>query len=193
MRKMALLLACLAWSARSAAAAEYAIDPEHSSVLFRVRHLVGRVTGQFDKFSGTFTYEKENPKAWKTAATIDAASINTKTPERDKHLRSADFFEVEKYPTLSFTSTRVDAVKGARAKLLGKLTIHGVTKSVALSLEIGGAAKDPYGNERAAFVATGRINRKDFGLTWNDVLETGGALVGDDVDLTLEIEGIKKK
>ncbi|MBI3553606.1 MAG: YceI family protein [Elusimicrobia bacterium] len=191
MRPSIVLLAALL--AGSADAATYKLDPEHTSVMFRVRHLVGHVTGQFTKFDGTFDYDPKNPKAWKASATIDAASVDTKTAQRDKHLRSEDFFNVEKYPKLSFVSTKVTAVKGNRTKLLGKLTILDTTKPIALDLEIGGVAKDSGGNERAAFTATGRIDRKDFGLIWNDTLETGGVLVGDDVDITIEVEGIRQK
>jgi polyisoprenoid-binding protein YceI len=178
--------------ATNASAATYKIDPEHSSVMFKVRHLVGHVTGQFTKFDGTFDYDAKDSKKWKAQATIDAASVDTKTAARDKHLRSEDFFNVEKFPKLTFVSTKVSGLKGNRAKLLGKLTILETTKPIALDLEIGGVAKDPAGQERAAFTATGRINRKDFGLTWNDTVETGGVLVGDDVDMTIEVEGVRQ-
>lgn len=174
-------------------AATYKIDPEHSSVSFRVRHLVGHVTGQFDKFEGSFDYEPAKPAAWKAQAVIDAASIDTKTAARDKHLRSSDFFDVEKFPKLTFVSIKVTGLKGGHAKLLGKLTILETTKPIALDLEIGGLAKGQSGEERAAFSAKGRINRKDFGLTWNDTVETGGVLVGDDVDIAIEVEGVRQK
>jgi polyisoprenoid-binding protein YceI len=187
-----LLAVCVVLAAGPAQAATYKIDPEHSSVMFRVRHLVGHVTGQFTKFEGTFDYDAKDSKKWKTQATIDAASVDTKTAARDKHLRSEDFFNVEKYPKLTFVSTKVTGLKGNRAKLLGKLTILDTTKPIALDLEIGGVAKDASGQERAAFTATGRINRKDFGLTWNDTVETGGVLVGDDVDMTIEVEGLRQ-
>jgi polyisoprenoid-binding protein YceI len=177
----------------SANAATYNIDPEHSSVMFKVRHLVGHVTGQFDKFDGAFDYDPKNPKTWKAQATIDAASVDTKTAARDKHLRSEDFFDVEKHPKLTFASTKVGNIKGNHAKLWGNLTILDTTRKVALDLEIGGIAKDSAGQERAAFTATGRINRQDFGLKWNDTVETGGVLVGDDVDITIEVEGIRQK
>src|SRR5262249_29615997 len=127
------------------------------------------------------------------SATIDASSIDTKVSQRDNHLRSADFFDVAKFPTLTFVSTKVTQAKGDHAKLLGKLTIHGVTKSVALDLTINGTDKDAGGNGRAGFEAATRINRKDFDLTWNDVVESGGVLVGDDVDITIEAEGIRQK
>jgi polyisoprenoid-binding protein YceI len=188
------ILAALAvfWAA-PARSATYAIDPDHTSVMFTVRHLVGHVTGQFDKFTGSFDYEPGKPQLWKASATIDASSVDTRVAARDKHLRSDDFFDVGKYPALSFVSTKVTGIKGDHAKLLGKLTILDTTKPIALDLEIGGLQKDANGIEHAAFTAKGRINRKDFGLTWNDTIETGGVLVGDDVDITIEVEGLRQK
>jgi len=191
--KIALAFAIIVQLAASAYAATYRIDPDHSSVGFRVRHLIGHVNGQFDKFEGTFDYEPKKPQTWKTSAKIDASSVDTKVQKRDDHLRSADFLDVKNYPEITFVSTKVSGVKGSRAKLLGKLTIHGVTKSIALDLEIGGVDKDAGGNERAAFSAKTKINRKDYGLTWNDVVESGGALVGDIVEISIEAEGIKQK
>ena len=183
----------LALYAAAASAAVYKLDPDHTAVTFRVRHLVGHVTGQFDKFDGIFVYDPKNPAVWRASATIDASSIDTRVAARDKHLRSSDFFDVEKYPTLTFVSTKAAQVRKGRAKLLGKLTIHGVTKPIALDLDIGGTEKDAGGNERAAFTATGRIDRKKFGLTWNTYVESGGALVGDQVDITIEAEGVRQK
>ncbi len=182
-----------ALAALPARAATYTIDPDHTSVMFTVRHLVGHVTGQFDKFSGSFDYVPGKPQVWKASATIDAASVDTRVAARDKHLRSGDFFDVGNYPALSFVSTKVTAVKGDHAKLLGKLTILDTTKPIALDLEIGGLQKDANGVEHAAFTAKGRINRKDFGLTWNDTIETGGVLVGDYVDITIEVECLRQK
>jgi len=190
--RLCLIFLAAVTAAGSAHAATYKVDPEHSSVMFKVRHLVGHVTGQFTKFDGTFDYDPKDPKKWKAQATIDAASVDTKTAARDKHLRSEDFFNVEKFPKLTFVSTKVTSLKGSHAKLLGKLTILETTKPIALDLEIGGVAKDSSGAERAAFTATTRINRKDFGLTWNDTVETGGVLVGDDVDITIEVEGVRQ-
>ena len=191
--KSSLLMAALVALAPCAHAGIYKIDTDHSSVVFRVRHLVGHVTGQFTRFEGSFTYEKANPGVWKASATIDATSIDTRTRQRDDHLRSEDFFDVKNYPTLSFVSTKVTGIKGERAKLIGKLTILDETRPVVFDLEIGGTAKGSDGLEHAAFTAKARIDRKDFGLTWNDTIETGGVLVGDSVDITLEIEGILQK
>jgi polyisoprenoid-binding protein YceI len=171
----------------------YSIDPNHSNVNFTIRHLVGHVTGHFDKFQGTFNYDPANPKSWSTEATIDAASINTGIDKRDGHLRSPDFFDVQKYPTLSFKSTGVTDVKGSTGKLHGDLTLHGVTKPVVLDLEIGGTVKNPMGpGERAGATATGRINRKDFGMVWNKVMDAGGLMVGEDVDIVINVEAVSK-
>lgn len=166
----------------------YEIDRAHSTVSFKVRHLLTKVRGRFDAFKGTLEYVKGKPKSWKVNAEIEANSINTNLPDRDKHLRSADFFEVKKYPKIMFKSKKIKNVKGNRAKLHGDLTIHGVTKPVVLDMEIGGIAKDPWGNTKAAFSAVTKINRKDFGLVWNKVLETGGVLVGEEIEIELEIE-----
>lgn len=193
MKRALLAIVALAALASRGHAGVYKIDPEHSTVMFRVRHLVGHVTGQFNRFDGYFVYERANPAVWKASATIDAASIDTRTKQRDEHLRSEDFFDVQNYPTLSFVSTKAAGIKGEHGKLLGKLTILDVTKPIALDLEIGGTAKGSDGREHAAFTAKTRIDRKDFGLTWNDTIETGGVLVGDDVEITLEIEGILQK
>ena len=173
-------------------ATTYAIDRDHSTVGFKIRHLFSNVTGSFDEYQGTVNYVAGHPEQWSAEATIQAASINTKTPPRDKHLRSADFFDVEKYPTLTFKSTGVKNATNTTAQLTGDLTIHGVTKPVALDIEIHGAGKDPWGNVRAGFSGRTTINRTDFGLHWNQAVETGGVLVGEDVEILLEVEGIVK-
>jgi len=176
----------------SSHAATYTVDADHTTVSFKIRHLFSNVQGQFNKFEGTIDYEPGKPEAWKTSGTIDTASINTNVEQRDKHLRSADFFDVEKYPAISFKSTKVTDATDKGAKLEGVLTMHGVEKPVVLDLSTHGVGKDPWGNVRAGFTATTKINRKDFGLNWNQTLETGGVLVGEEVEITLEIEGILK-
>ncbi|TBR26458.1 polyisoprenoid-binding protein [bacterium] len=186
-----LLAALLLFVAAPARATDYTLDPEHSSVQFRIRHLLGKVSGQFTKFEGAFTYVPGKPEAWKVKATIDAASIDTRTAKRDEHLRSADFFDVKKFPSLTFVSKKVLVPKNGKAKLYGDLTIRDVTKPVILDLEIGGEAKDPWGNFKSNFTATGKIKREDFGLTWNEALESGKALVGSEVEITIEAEGSK--
>ena len=159
---------------------------------FKIRHLFSKVEGTFNEFEGSFDYVPNHPEQWKAAATIQAASINTRVEQRDKHLRSADFFDVERYPTVTFTSTEVTDVTPTNTKLHGRLTIHGVEQPVVLDLEIHGEGKDPWGNLRCGFTATTRLNRKDFGIVWNQALETGQFLLGDDVDVTLEVEGLAK-
>lgn len=174
----------------SAFAATYKIDPDHSSVSFTIRHLFSNTKGEFKKFEGTIDYEPGQPETWKTEATIQADSIDTNVAPRDKHLKSADFFDVEKYPTLTFKSTKLTATSDTKATMEGMLTIHGVEKPVTLDVDIHGVGKDPWGNTRAGFTATTQINRKDFGLNWNKTVETGGVLVGDEVKIEIEVEGM---
>lgn len=171
-------------------AATYRIDTDHTTVSFRIRHLLSYVQGHFREFEGSFDYEPGKPDTWKASATIQAASIDTNVKERDKHLRSKDFFDVETHPTLTFQSTGVQEAMPTSTKLEGLLTIHGIQKPVVLDVEIHGVAKDPWGNVRSGFTATTNIHRKDFGLVWNQALETGQLLVGEEVAITLEVEGI---
>jgi polyisoprenoid-binding protein YceI len=193
MRHLLLAAAALSLAAASAAAAAYEIDPAHSSIGFKAKHVAGKVPGRFTKYSGTFTYDPKNPKAWKAEATIDAASINTDVEARDKHLKSDAFFDVEKCPTISFKSTKVEAVKGDTFKLAGDLTMHCVTKPVVLDVEANGTGKDPWGNESASFSATAKINRKDWGINWNKTLDSGSLFVSDEIQLNLEVTGNIKK
>ena len=183
----------------SALAATYQVDPDHSTVSFKIRHLVSNVQGTFNKFEGTIDYEPGKPDTWKMSGTIDVASINTNVEKRDAHLRTADFFDVEKYPTIVFKSGAVKEATDtslpagqAGAKLEGVLTMHGVEKPIALDVAIHGVGKDPWGNVRAGFTATTKINRKEFGLNWNETLETGQLLVGEEVVITIEAEGVLK-
>ena len=178
--------------AQAAWATTYAIDKDHTTVAFKIRHLFSKVEGTFNDFEGTFDYVPGHPEQWKASTTIQAASIDTRVEPRDKHLRSADFFDVEHHPTITFTSTEATDVTPTSAKLHGLLSIRGVDKPVVLDLEIHGEGKDPWGNIRSGFTATTKINRKEFGLTWNQALETGQLLVGDDVEISLEVEGITK-
>jgi polyisoprenoid-binding protein YceI len=182
------LLAC-AILAAPAVAATYTIDRAHSGVGFKVKHLmVSNVRGTFNDFSGTVVYDPADPQSWQVDATIQATSIDTGEPKRDEHLRTDAFFDVAKFPTLAFKSTGVTANKDGTFLLTGDLTMHGVTKPVTLSLEVNGTIKDPWGTTKAGFTATGRLNRADFGLTWNKALETGGMVVGDEVTLMLDVE-----
>lgn len=179
----------------SAFAADYEIDPAHSSASFSVKHMmVSTVRGQFNKLSGTFLYDERNPSKSKLEATIDASSIDTNEPKRDEHLKSPDFFDVAKYPTITFKSTKVEKGAKGHLKVTGDLTMHGVTKPVTLDVEGPTApAKDPWGNVKVGATATTTVNRKDFGLNWNKALETGGVMVSDEVKITIDAELGQKK
>ena len=181
---LGLLIATPAW------ATTYKIDADHSTVGFKIRHLFSNVQGAFDQYEGSFVYVPGQPEQWSATATIQTASINTKVAERDKHLRSKDFFDAATYPTLAFKSTQVTDATATGAKLHGALSLHGVEKPVVLDVTIHGEGKDPWGNIRSGFTATTSINRKDFGIIWNKALETGQLLVGEEVEIILEIEGV---
>jgi polyisoprenoid-binding protein YceI len=169
------------------------IDPVHSVAEFKVKHMmISNVKGQFPKVSGALTFDEADLAKSRVEALIEAASINTREDQRDAHLKSADFLDVEKFPTLSFKSTRINIVRDGELAVEGDLTIRGVTRKVVFSVEgPTPPAKDPWGNTRVAVSATTKINRKDFGLTWNTALETGGILVGDEVTITLDVQFVK--
>jgi polyisoprenoid-binding protein YceI len=171
----------------------YKIDPAHSSAQFVVRHMmITNVRGGFSSVQGTVVYDPENVKDTSIEAIIDASTINTMEPQRDTHLKSADFLDVEKFPTITFKSKSVSAAGEGELNVTGDLTLHGVTKEVVLKVEGPTAeGKDPYGNLRIGASATTKIKRSDFGLTFNAVLDTGGVLVGDDLKLELEVSLIK--
>ena len=169
------------------------IDSSHSSVHFSVRHLViAKVRGVFARWSGTVQAPDGEFSKGTVNVTIDASSIDTGVADRDAHLKSADFFDVAQYPELRFVGRRVQPRSGADIDVVGDLTIKGITREVVLRVEQHGQAKDPWGNLRVAFSAKTSIDRKDFGLTWNQVLETGGVMVGDRVDIEAEIEAVKQ-
>ena len=169
------------------------IDSSHSSVHFSVRHLViAKVRGQFSRWTGTLTVPEGDFGRAALDVVIDAASIDTGVADRDAHLRSADFFDVERFPEITFTGGTVTRAAGDRLRLEGALTIKGVTRDVVLDVELLGTAKDPWGNERAAFSATAAVDRKDFGLTWNQVLEAGGVMVGDRVEIAIDVEAVRQ-
>ncbi|MHB8079467.1 MAG: YceI family protein [Candidatus Krumholzibacteriia bacterium] len=190
---IALVLPVCAALAAPAAAATFTIDPAHTSVGFTVRHMmVSNVRGSFGDFAGTVDYDSADPQAWKVEATIQAASVNTGVPKRDDDLRSPDFFDVAAFPTLTFRSTGVKPAPDGAYLLTGDLTMHGVTKPVTLTLVVNGMIKDPWGNLRVGFSATGKLSRAAYGLTWNKAIETGGAIVGDEVTLALEVEATRK-
>ena len=169
------------------------IDPAHSVAEFKVKHMmISNVKGQFTQLSGSLTRNEADPTQSHVEASIEASSINTREPQRDAHLKSADFFHAEKHPTLTFKSTRIRPAGDGELKVEGDLTIRGVTKSVTFDVEGPTApAKDPWGNTRIGLSATTKINRKDFGLTWNAALEAGGILVGDEVTITLDVQFVK--
>jgi len=173
-------------------ATTYTVDSDHTSVSFQVRHLFTQVKGRFDKFQGQIVFDPAHPDQAKVQGVIDVASVNTNVEARDKDLRSPRFFDAAKYPKITFTSTGasdIDARKKS-GKLHGKLLIHGVEKPVVLDVSFLGEGKDPWGNVRAGFSAHTTINRKDFGLGWNETLETGGVLVGDEIQIEIEAEGL---
>ena len=169
------------------------IDPVHTVAEFKVKHMmISNVKGQFTTVTGVMTLDEADVTRSRIEASIQAASVNTRDAQRDAHLKSADFFDVEKFPTLSFKSTRVARSGDGELAVTGDLTIHGVTREVAFAVEgPTPPAKDPWGNTRVGLSATTRISRKDFGLTWNAGLETGGFLVGDEVTVTLDVQFVK--
>ncbi len=169
------------------------IDSAHSAAQFSVRHMmVSNVRGQLGKVSGTINYDAKDPARSTVEATIDIAGINTREEKRDAHLKSPDFFDVAKFATATFKSTKVEKA-GKHLKVTGDLTMHGVTKPVVLDVEITPEMKDPWGNIRIGATGTGKLNRKDYGLGWNKALETGGVVVGEEVQLTIDVELTKKK
>lgn len=172
------------------AAGTWTIDNSHSSVEFVVRHLmVAKVRGRFADFSGTI-HVGETPETSSVEVEISTSSVTTGDPQRDGHLLSADFFDAETYPTIGFRSTGVRPVKGERYEVDGELTVHGVTKPVVLDLEYQGSITDPFGNDKAVFSASTEIDREDWGLTWNQALESGGVLVGKKAKIEIEIEAV---
>lgn len=183
-----LLIAALATI--GAAAAEYKIDTSHSSAQFAVAHLgISKTKGEFADVQGSVSYDAANLSITKVEAVIGVKTIDTKDEKRDAHLKSADFFDVEKFPTMKFVSSKVEKAGNNKLKVTGDLTIKGVTKQVVLAVDgPTGEVKDPWGGLRRAASATTKINRKDFGITWNKTLDAGGFLVGDEVEIALEIE-----
>jgi polyisoprenoid-binding protein YceI len=169
------------------------IDSVHSVAEFKVKHMmISNVKGQFTRVKGALSLDEADLTKSRVEASIDAASINTREDQRDAHLKSADFFDVEKFPTLSFKSSKVTRVADGELAVAGELTIHGVSRNVTFTVEgPTPPAKDPWGNTRLGLSATTKINRKDFGLTWNSALETGGILIGEEVTITLDVQFIK--
>jgi len=170
----------------------FQLDKAHSSVEFTVRHMmISKVRGRFDSFSGTFDIDEQNPANSRVEVSIDAASINTREEQRDAHLRSGDFLDVEKFPALTFKSSSVEVTGKSSAKVHGNLTIRDVTKPVVLDVEFVGQSQSPWGQTAYGFEASTKISRKEWGLVWNVALETGGWLVADEIQIGLEVELIK--
>lgn len=178
----------------SAQAEKYTIDASHSTVGFKIRHLaISSVPGRFGDFSGTIDFDPAKIAESSAEAAITTKSINTDNQKRDDHLRGEDFFDESKNPTIQFKTTKVEPVSASAFKATGDLTMRGVTKPVTLDVEYTGAATDPWGNKRVGFAASTVLSRKDFGITWNKALDAGGLVLGDEVKVTLEIEGIEAK
>ena len=189
--RLALAAACV--GAGVAHAEDYRVDPAHSNVNFEVRHMFSKVNGKFKVYSGDFSFDEKKPEASKVAFTIRAESIDTDKKERDEHLRGPDFFEVAKYPEITFKSKTVKPAGGKKFKLTGDLTMHGKTKPATFDVEFLGADKDPFGREIASFSASTTVNRKDFGMIWNKTTDKGGLLVGDDIKVDVNVEGERPK
>lgn len=170
----------------------YAIDPNHSRIGFAARHaMVTKVRGSFDDFAGSGYFDVRNPASSRLDLTIQAASIDTRNADRDAHLRSNDFFDMETYPEITFVSTAVERLDGETYRVTGDLTIKGVTKPVSVDFEYTGSALDPFGNQRIGFEGATTINRKDWGVSWNTALEAGGVLVSEKVALEFEVSAIR--
>ena len=169
------------------------IDTAHTEANFTVRHMmISNVRGQFQKVNGTVEFDEANPANTRVDVQIEIASVSTREEKRDAHLKSPDFFDAEKYPYMTFQSKRVEVKDATHARLIGDLTIRDVTKEVALDVEYNGSAKSPWGTTNAGFSAKTTLKRKDWGLNWNVALETGGWLVGDDVQISIELEIVKQ-
>lgn len=181
---LALLLPALA----AAEPVVYKVDPDHSGVGFSIRHFVSNVPGRFKDFDGSIRYDKQSPAASSVELTVRAASIDTGNNDRDEHLRSADFFDVKSFPTLTFTSTEVKVKDANSLEVTGDLTMHGVTRKVTLPVELLGTVHTPNG-EKAGFQAVFTLNRKEFGIVWNRALDAGGTILGEEVKIDVEIEG----
>lgn len=193
-RKLLTVAALAAATALPVQAADtYNVDPGHSEVGFQIRHLVTQVRGKFDDYKGTIQLDPAKMENSSVDFTIKAASINTGNADRDKHLRTADFFNVEKFPEITFKSKSVKATGKDQYAVTGTFTMHGVSKELTLPVTFGGTAKDPWGGQRAGFSTSTTLNRKDYGIEWNKALDSGGALLGDDVKISIDLEAVKAK
>jgi polyisoprenoid-binding protein YceI len=171
----------------------FVIDPTHSNVGFAARHMMSKVNGEFTKFSGELSYDPDHLEQGKVTATAEASSISTRDDKRDEHLKSDDFFAVKKFPKLVFESTKISKNGSNKYKMDGNLTMHGITHPVTFDVEALGEMDDPWGNHRAGFTAKAVVNRKDYSISWNKVLDKGGVMIGDDVEINLNIEATETK
>ena len=192
-RSLSVLAAAFLAASPAVAADTYVIDKGHSEALFTIKHMMSRVTGRFSDLAGTINVDAANPAASSVEFTINTASIDTSVADRDKDLRSPNFFDVEKYPTITFKSSKVTSAGKDKFTVEGSLTMHGVAKQVSLPVEFLGYGKDPWGNDKAGFAVETVLNRKDYGLNWNKALDQGGFLLGDDVKVVISLEAAKKK
>ena len=170
----------------------FTIDPDHSEVGFSVRHLLGRTRGRFSRFSGTVRLDRARPERSSVVFEVEAASIDTRQADRDAHLRSADFFDAERFPLVRFESAGVRALGGGRYRVDGELALRGLRKPIALEVDYLGVARDPWGGERAGFSTHAELDRKEFGMVWNAALDNGGWILGDEVTLTIDLETIRR-
>ena len=191
MKKLSIVIALFS-VALVQAQTNWNIDPSHSSIRFAVDHMViSEVEGIFSKYEGSVVSPKSDFSDAKINFSVDVNSVNTDNAKRDEHLRGADFFETEKYPKMTFVSTSVTKTGTGKYNLKGKLTLHGVTKEITLAMTYGGTTKDPWGNTKAGLKVTGVINRTDFGLKYNSVMEAGSLMIGEDVTITAKVELVK--
>jgi polyisoprenoid-binding protein YceI len=192
-RRFLAALALAAAALPAGAADTWTVDPAHSETTFTVRHLLSKVSGRFDTFDARIVTDAAKPENSSVEFTIQAASIDTNNDKRDAHLRSADFFDVEKHPTITFKGIRIEPLVQNRFNVTGELTMRGVTKQVTVPVEFLGTQKDPWGNEKAGFALQTTLNRKDYGIVWNQALDAGGYLLGDDVQVSISLQVVKKK
>ena len=193
LRSLLSLVAAALVAIPATAADTYVVEKAHSDALFTIKHMMSRITGRFSDFAGTINVDTGNPAASSVEFTINAASVDTSLPDRDKDLRGPNFFDVEKYPTLSFKSSKITPASKDKFTVDGTLTMHGVSKPLSLAVEFLGFGKDPWGNDKAGFALETTLNRKDYGLVWNKALDQGGFLLGDDVKVVINLETAKKK
>lgn len=192
-QSLATVVLLLLSSPALAAQEAYTIDPNHTTVGFKVQHFFSKVPGRFDKVEGTIVYDQADPTKGTVSVSIEAASVDTNEPARDKHLRSDAFFDVAEHPRITFQSKQVRQTGPNRLQVDGDLTIRGVTKPVTLDVDVLGFGPDAWGGYRGGFEARAKINRLDYGVSWNDVIEGGGYILGNDVEITLNVEAVKQK